>query len=256
MRYFLITGVSRGIGEAIARKLLLQGNVIFCASRTMNEDLVETASSLNIPMYYLEADLTDSLNCEKFILNAFEKILPGSAKSIVLINNAGMLEPISRIENTDVVQMEQHIKLNLVSPAILSSAFIRLTKDYNVPKAILNISSGAAHYPYAGWSAYCASKAGLDMLTRTIGVEQDSAVSPVKVFSLAPGIVNTAMQTLIRQADIQNFADKNKFVQLHDEGKLSDPAEVASIICKAILNPDIPQGSNLTIDQLKEYMLS
>jgi benzil reductase ((S)-benzoin forming) len=254
MRHFLITGVSRGIGEAIARKLLQQGHTIFCASRTMNEDLVETASALNIPFYYLEADLSDPRNCERFVREAFSRISPENTQSIVLINNAGMLEPIARIEDASAEQMEQHLKLNLLAPSIISSLFIGLSAEYSIPKVILNISSGAALFSYAGWSMYCTSKAGLDMLTRTIGLEQNTATYPVKIFSLAPGIVNTSMQSLIRQADSKDFSEKDKFVKLHEEGKLSDPADVATIIARTVLNPDIAQGANLSIEDLKKFL--
>ena len=99
MNYYIVTGASRGIGEALTRKLIVPGNTIFAASRTMNEDLVELASSLNVPLYYTEADLTLRLEAETFINDVFNKINLTSSDRIALINNAGMLEPVAPVKS-------------------------------------------------------------------------------------------------------------------------------------------------------------
>jgi len=253
MDFYIITGTSRGLGEAITRKLLVHGNTIFCVSRTMNEDLVETASSLHIPFFYHEADLSESGSSSAFMHEVFSHIDPERIKRIALINNAGMLEPVAPVESADQAVMEKHLKLNLLSPFILSSEFIARTQKLDLPKVILNISSGAAHYPYAGWSLYCASKAGLDMLSRTVGLEQSAAKYPVKILALAPGIVDTAMQTHIRQLDKNLFPEKDSFVQLHEQGKLVSADAVAGVIAAAVFNPEIPQGGLLSLEELKQF---
>jgi benzil reductase ((S)-benzoin forming) len=253
MDFYIITGVSRGIGEAIARKLLLHNNTIFCVSRTMNEDLVETASSMRVPLYYHESDLSARGSAESFMHDVFSRIDPERVSRIALINNAGMLEPIAPIEHANPMIMEKHLLLNLLAPALLISHFIEKTKQLRIPKVVLNITSGAATYPYSGWAMYCASKAGLNMLTRTIGMEQATADHPVKLIALAPGIVDTAMQTQIRHTDKTFFAEKDSFVKLHEEGKLTNPETVAGIIADSLFNPGIQQGSILSIDQLKEF---
>lgn len=254
MNYYIITGASKGIGEAITRAFLVKGNTIFVASRTMNEDLVETAASLDIPLFYLEADLTQAGTAAGFIADAFAKIDATLAESIALINNAGMIEPIARLDQATEEAMEIHYRLNLLAPAILSSHFIRASKNLDLPKVILNISSGAAHYPYKGWSMYCSSKAGLDMLTRTVGLEQKDELSPVKIFSLAPGIVDTSMQSVIRESDPSQFEEKDKFVSLHVEGKLSQASAVASVIAQTIHDQRIENGSLQTIDDLRKLL--
>ncbi len=255
MDFYIVTGVSRGIGEAIVRKLLILGNTIFCVSRTMNEDLVETASSLHIPIFYHEADLSERKSAEKFMQEVFTHIDPERINRIALINNAGMLDPIAPIELADPLIMEKHLKLNLLAPAVLTSLFISHTQRFNIPKVILNISSGASGFPYSGWSMYCSSKAGLDMMTRTVGLEQSTQEFPVKIMALAPGIVETSMQTHIRQTDKSLFADKDKFVLLHEQGKLISPETVAEVIVKTLFNPGIPQGGVLNIDELRHFII-
>jgi benzil reductase ((S)-benzoin forming) len=252
MNYYIVTGASRGIGEAITRKLIVQGNTIFAASRTMNEDLVELASSLNVPLYYVEADLCLREEAESFINGVFDKIHLTEQDRIALINNAGMLEPVGPLKSTDFARAEKHLHLNLLAPLILSSVFAARTESLSLPKVILNISSGAAFYPYHGWSVYCSSKAGLDMLTKVAGLEQTDELYPVTIFALAPGIIETGMQESIRETDLALFPDRDKFISLHEEGKLAKPEDVAQTILSTIFNNSLVTGSVVTIDQLKE----
>jgi len=252
MRYFIITGASRGIGEAIARKLLVSGNSLFCTSRTLNEDLVETASGNGIALYFHEFDISKATAAMAFLKQVFQKIDLNAAESIALINNAGVLEPIGPSGTLKSIAIERHYKTNLLAPAILINAFIKYTRKAAIPKVILNISSGASEYPYHGWSAYCSSKAGIDMLTRTIALEQESEKQPVKIFALKPGIVETDMQSLIRQTNPKHFREKDKFVKLYNEGLLTKPVDVAEAIADALFAEKIPQGGILTMAQLKE----
>ena len=73
-----------------------------------------------------------------------------------------------------------------------------MTADLGVARRVVNISSGAASSPYAGWSVYCASKAGLDHFTRCVGLEQRGQAFPVTCIALAPGVIDTGMQEVIR----------------------------------------------------------
>ena len=254
MNYYIITGASRGIGQSLTRKLIKPGNTIFAVSRTMNEDLVELASSLNVSLYYHEADLSSRKETESFILNVFEKIKFGDYDKIALINNAGMLEPVAPVKSIDFELAEKHLNLNLLTPMILSSVFLAKTDGLSIPKVILNISSGASFIAYSGWSVYCSSKAGLDMLTQVAGLEQNAELNPVKIFALTPGIIETGMQELIRTTDESLFPERDKFIRLYEEGKLSNPDDIAHIILQTIFNYDIVTGSVVTIEQLKEIM--
>jgi benzil reductase ((S)-benzoin forming) len=252
MNYYIITGASRGIGEALARRLIVPGNTLFAVSRTMNEDLVELASSLNVPLYYFEADLSSRKETESFIRDVFSKIHLSEYDRIALINNAGMLDPVGPLKYTDFELAEKHLHLNLLAPMILSSVFISETESVQIPKVILNISSGAAFYPYSGWSVYCSSKAALDMLSKVAGLEQNKEQYPVTIFALAPGIIETGMQESIRETDLALFPDRDKFISLHEEGKLAKPEDVAHTIVSTIFNNSLVTGSVVTIDQLKE----
>ena len=252
MNYYIITGTSRGIGEALAKSVIEPGNTLFAVSRTMNEDLVEYASSLNVPVFYHEADLSKRDQAELFINSVFEKIHLTDNDKIALINNAGMLEPVAPVKSIDFEMTEKHLNLNLLAPFILSSVFLAKTATFAIPKVVLNISSGASSNAFSGWSVYCSSKAGLDMLTITAGLEQNAEQHPATIFALAPGIIETGMQELIRNTDENLFPDRNVFIQLYEEGKLAKVEDVAQIILHSLFSPAIETGSVLTIEQLKE----
>jgi benzil reductase ((S)-benzoin forming) len=254
MNHYIITGASRGIGEALVRRLIVPGNTIYTVSRTLNEGLVELASSLNVPLYYHETDLSIREEAESFINAVFDKIQLHEFDRIALINNAGMLEPVSPVKSIDFALAEKHLGLNLLAPMILSSVFLAKTAALDIPKVILNISSGASFIAYSGWSVYCSSKAGLGMLTQVCGLEQNAEPLPVKVFALAPGIIETAMQELIRTTDESLFPERDNFIRLYEEGKLSNPDDIAHVILGTIFNDDIVTGSIVTIEQLKEIM--
>jgi len=252
MDYYIITGASRGIGEALTRKLIEPGNTIFAVSRTLNENLVELAAGLNVPLYYFEYDLCFREQAQMFINEAFSHIQLSDNDRIALINNAGMLEPVSPLKSIDFGVAEKHLNLNFLAPLVLSSIFIAKTTALNIPKVILNVSSGAAFIPYSGWSAYCSSKAALDMLTKVVGLEQSAEKYPVKIFSLAPGIIETSMQESIRKTSGDMFPERDTFIKLHEDGKLAKPDEVARIILGRIFNASPHTGSVITMEQLKE----
>jgi benzil reductase ((S)-benzoin forming) len=90
------------------------------------------------------------------------------------------------------------------------------------------------------------------MLTKAAGLEQSAEQHPATIFALAPGIIETGMQQLIRNTDEGLFPDRNMFIQLYEEGKLAKVDDVAQIIMQSIFSPAIETGSVLTIEQLKE----
>lgn len=230
MNYYIITGTSSGIGEAIARKLILDRQSVICISRTLNETLTDIVSPSTGRLWYFESDLGElnqipSLMNEIFVLLGRESIT-----SLTLVNNAAVLDPVAAAGEYDLLQLKQHFNVNLLAPVILSNEFIRLSGHQDIPRTIVNIGSGAAGSPYAGWGPYCSSKAGLEMFTRTTNLEQISLANPVRMLSIAPGIVDTPMQQKIRHTSSGNFPMKPKFEQLYQENLLSRPSDVAQKI--------------------------
>lgn len=239
MNYYIITGTSSGIGEAIAMQLLEENSKLLCISRSSNKQLIDDARKKNGWLKYFTSDLTETEKLPGLLSEIFKTIDTDDVSAITLVNNAGLLEPVGFSGTLDNLETDLHFKTNLVAPAILINTFIELSSSYEVPRTIVNISSGAAINPYAGWSNYCASKAALDMLTRAIGLEQQDQPNPIRIFSIAPGIVDTRMQKTIRDKSIEQFPLRTKFDKLHQENKLSKPEVVAKKII-SLLSSDFP----------------
>ncbi|MFD0717036.1 SDR family NAD(P)-dependent oxidoreductase [Paenibacillus sp. GCM10027626] len=190
MKYIILTGASRGIGEALCRKLLSKNHHLLCVSRKKNDSLVAFAHSEKHKMDYFEFDLNNVHEIDEFVKKVFEKIDTSNVESIYLINNAGIVFN-QLIEETDPTSIIQMMNINLVSPMILTSCFIKYSEQFNVEKKILNVSSGSSFNLSSGGSCYSTSKAGLETFTKSIGIEKIN----VKIMAIRLGMVDTDMHT-------------------------------------------------------------
>lgn len=251
MKYYIITGTSRGLGEALVQKLIREENTIFCISRTENQNLTDSASKNNCSLFYYSYDLTDIPNITKLIDDIFSHISIENAEAIYLINNAGIVAPIKIIDHCENLEISKNININLVAPMVLVSEFIKRTTAFPISKRIINISSGAGKKPYHGWSAYCSAKAGLDLFTQTVAMEENEKKHPVEILSLAPGIIDTTMQKEIRETKEENFKLLNDFINFKESGKLLPPEEVAGGVLKALYSDEFQQGG---ITHVKNFL--
>lgn len=227
MNYFYITGTSRGIGKAIAEELLKsKSNYVYGISRN---------SKIQHKQYeHITLDLNDLETVKKFEFHQHN-----DAEKVVLLNNAGVLGHVTPVGNLDNDKLIQAYKINLISPALLTNQFMNTYKNSEAEKLIINVSSGAARHTIKSWSTYCSTKSGLEMFARVIMDEQEQNNSnPVKVFSIAPGVVDTEMQDEIREVNPENFPELDRFIQLKKEGNLEDPTIVARYFVDVIDNPD------------------
>ncbi|NLF43528.1 MAG: SDR family NAD(P)-dependent oxidoreductase [Bacteroidales bacterium] len=247
MEYFIITGASSGLGEALTIHMARPGRHIFCISRRNNPGLIEKTMRMGAKIDYLTADLSNTRQLPSILNSIFSKIDLNHAVGIYLINNAGALGPIGSVELGSMKEFENTIKVNYLAPMILSSLFIGKLIDFGGIKRIMNISSGAASSPYEGWAPYCSSKAALEMLTRVIGLEQKNTSLPCVVFAVAPGIIDTPMQSLIREANDLNFPMRKKFVALKENNLLSNPTITAAQLARLLFSNKISNGDILDV---------
>lgn len=225
---YFITGSSRGIGKALAEALLEENE---------NNQVVGLSRSNSLEherFVHVKADLSQDVS--GLARELFQQYQP--SRKVVLVNNAGTLGQATYLGNIDNQALNKAFALNVSAPAVLMNEFIRSYGEKELQQIVLNISSGAGKSPVDGWSAYCASKAALDMLSEVAAVEAEKKGRPLKVFALAPGVVDTAMQGEIRKADKQDFSRVEHFVRLKEEGGLSSPESVAQQILKLLKNPD------------------
>ncbi len=215
--YWFITGTSSGLGNSIANTLLHSGeNHVTGYSRK---------NTIAHPAFeHFTADLSDTDVANKIQFTAGE-----DPSLIVLINNAGSLGEIGYAGKLDPHIIAETYNLNCVTPHILSNTFIRNFQSLRCRKIIINISSGAATTAYDGWNIYCATKAALEMMSRCLAAEQQQMqeAERIKVFSIAPGVMDTEMQHRIRATDPQGFSRRQKFVDLKNNDQLYNPQQVA-----------------------------
>lgn len=243
MKYFIITGASKGLGEGIAMALLDENHHLLCISRSESDALAKLAAAKNCQIDFFLYDLSASHDIPTLFKLVLNSINPDNAEGIYLINNAGVIEPVGRIESNDQELVERHIRINLLAPMALTAAFIDSFKGLAIQKRILNISSGAAKSAYYGWSSYCTSKAGIDMFSRCMAVEQENTSHPVDVMAVAPGIIDTDMQTTIRGTTEEQFIHKQKFVEYKETGMLVAPTLAGKKLARLLLSDDFKNGA-------------
>ena len=241
--FFLITGTSKGIGEAVAQKILQEGHTVLGVSRNRSDQLTS-------PNYHhLPFNLTDTSRFDR-IMEKANGIVNGQAFDFLcLINNASATEPMGRIETLNPDAIEAHVMIGLIAPMILTSLFIKQFQDEKARKKIVLMSSGAALHPLADMSIYCGSKAGLLMFGQVVGAEQKEKAHGFEVVSIGPGMVETGMQQAVRSRTSEEFAMAGYFRQAYEEGKVQETAFVAEKIYE-ILQNQYEQGQYVSISEV------
>lgn len=216
----VLTGHSRGIGAAIAEEALAREWPVLALARGSNEAL---AGRHGKRLKEVALDLADIERLGAWLAGGELSAFVAGDTPTMLINNAGLLQPIGPVGHQDPSGLAAAVAVNVTAPLLLSNAFVHATES-SADRRLLHISSGAARQAYAGWSAYCAGKAALDRHAEAMQLEGHPGL---RVASVAPGVVDTAMQGEIRASDDAAFPNREKFVALNNDGYLAAPQSVA-----------------------------
>lgn len=220
----VVTGCSRGLGLALSNQLVEAGWQVLGLSRSAGS----------------RVDLSDPDAVVAWLETGELQNFLADAHQILLINNAGTVSPSVPVGNQAVREIIAAVQLNVSAALVLSDAVLRL-RDPNAATRIVHISSGAARHPYPGWSVYCATKAALDMHAQALAIEGHPNL---RVGAVAPGIVDTEMQSEIRQSE--GFPLRDRFVEYKDQGQLVAPDLAASRIISLIDSVDF--GTRVVTD--------
>jgi NAD(P)-dependent dehydrogenase (short-subunit alcohol dehydrogenase family) len=191
----LVTGASRGIGAATARRLAADGRRVVIAARSSGplDALVDEIAASGGTALAVPTDLTDPAAIDALV-DATRQFVGESARLDVLVNNAGVLPAATRAERMPLGDWQHTLMLNLTSPWYLATRAHALMAEGSV---VVNVSSSAAFYPSVGLSAYNASKSALNTVTRGLALEW--ARDGIRVVGVAPGLVDTELAVPITQ---------------------------------------------------------
>ena len=202
----IVFGASRGLGEAVALELAAKGFAVAAVCRRKDDSIavarrIECAGGAALP---LTADVTDFSAIDA----AAEQAATWRGGLAGIVNNAGVIDPISALIESDPATWAKLISVNLVGAYNCVRASVPRLDAGGV---VVNVSSGAASHPMEGWSAYCVSKAGLAMLTQSIAHENPG----IRAYGFRPGVVDTDMQGLIRASGINRVSKLKREDLLH-----------------------------------------
>lgn len=216
-----ITGVSRGLGKALAEEYLKAGHRVTGIGRFHDITLKNFS--------FISCDLGSKTEIENLKFTV-------SDKEVLLINNAGILGIVKRLADQEKDQSQQIFQVNTLAPIELMRQFLIATQKVDATLTVLNISSGAGRRAIPSWAVYCASKAALDLFSETVQLEEIEQGRKTKIYSLAPGIIDTEMQNGIRESAPRDFSQRDNFVKFHAEGGLKSPSETARAIKLSLEN--------------------
>jgi NAD(P)-dependent dehydrogenase (short-subunit alcohol dehydrogenase family) len=235
----IITGASRGMGLEIATQLMDKDALIVGISRSTDRQLVELAAQKGTVLSQWNADLSDPAPVAKRLHEWLQALQSDDLKSATLINNAGLISDLVPLRDANGPELARSLRVGLEAPMLLTCAFLAATRRWrDVPRKVLNISSGLGRRAMGSTSAYCAAKAGMDHFTRCVAIEEALQPRGARLCSLAPGVIDTSMQLQLRSADAEHFPDRTAFAGLKEQGKLASTAYAAARVLAYLARPD------------------
>lgn len=208
----IITGASRGIGEAAARFMAAEGANIVLAARS-TDDITRIANDIKSDggsAIAVACDVADHAQ----IIDLFGAAQNAFGGVDILVNNAGVIDPIARLTDSDPAAWSMAVDINVKGVYFgIHSAIPEMLKRGG--GTIINISSGAATGAVEGWSHYCATKAAVLSLTRCVHKEYGD--QGIRMIGLSPGTVATKMQIDIRASGINPVSQLDPSVHIPAE---------------------------------------
>lgn len=224
-RVAFVSGASRGIGAALARRFAERGlRLVLCSrSRPVLEEGPDVlARSLDVRS---ESDVESLVALAESRFGTID----------LWVNNAGVLEPVKPLREVSTEEFREHIEINLVGVFIGTRCYVRQLRRQGRGGVLINVSSGAAWSAYEGWAAYCAGKAALERLTEVVA--QEEAAAGLRAYSIAPGVVDTPMQDRVRASRPEDFPSVERFLEMKRDGALNSVGYVADEFLAIAFDP-------------------
>lgn len=238
----IVTGVSRGLGAALAGELLERGFSVLGVGRGDNPALAGDRYR------FVRLDLADAADIDAALEAAFEELKSRRPASVCLLNNAAVVEPVGTLGRIGPGEIASALAVNVAAPVAMANLFCRIFSDEETRRRIINVSSGAAENTIPGSAVYSVSKAGVEMLTRALAAEQQGA--SFRAITVRPGVVDTDMQVVARSKPPEVFPSVELFKGFHRDERLVAPEVVAAKIVDALVVGDVEQGRTYHYQEL------
>ncbi len=242
MQEIIITGASRGFGRHLAIQLAHPDRRLHLISRGDSTETATEAKKKGSDIKSWQIDLSRTDKLEEAFHPVLDSLHTNETDFLGLINNAGTIEPVGPLGKYAASDYRAHLELNYVAPAILTHLFVKRFQTLPTSKRVVFVGSGASRRPIQGWSHYCSSKAGIDMLAKTAALEQQTQKHPVQIAVFNPGRIETDMQEVIRGKSEEDFPRVDDFIASETDGRNLPPEQMAEELARIFTGKKFPHG--------------
>jgi benzil reductase ((S)-benzoin forming) len=221
-KIYIITGASKGLGEAFVDQILKEKNTfVVSVSRRINSKQIDYVKAGRFLL--IEQDLSKPIDYSGF--KKLKKVISTNSK-IIFINNAATINPLGEVCNLNDGEIRDALNINILSPVLIIKYLLQYFARNEM--SFINITSGAANKAISSWSVYSSSKAFINRFFEILKEENKDNNNCV-FKSIDPGMIDTEMQSKIRSTE---FPLRHIFDEAKQNGTLLTPAEAA----KRVLN--------------------